>query len=145
MKADGGPVARAAGSPRPGNAFKFELHLRKSDEDQLGHVTNSRYGSLVHDVVDYGVLTGYYANSTGPCRTSLPLPRKSSHLTLKPGHQNNVIQTSEVAVPVGSQFYKDANVQEVYVGYENELKVKPSGIFAWSWVERDKVQGNWTL
>jgi len=28
---------------------------------------------------------------------------------------------------------------EVYIGYENELKVTPD-VFVWSWVEKDRIQ-----
>ncbi|KAF9103038.1 hypothetical protein BGX27_010759 [Mortierella sp. AM989] len=135
------PTPRTAGLPRPENAFKFEMHLRESDEDSLGHVTNSRYGSLIFDVVEHGVKTGYYANGSGPCRTSSPLPRNASHLSLKYGYPDHSTQASEIAVPADSRFYKESNIHEIYVGYENELKANPSGIFAWSWVEKDRIQG----
>ncbi|KAF9193227.1 hypothetical protein BGZ49_003311 [Haplosporangium sp. Z 27] len=130
-----GPDRRPAGSPRPANAFKYVVHVRKSDEDQLGHVTNSRYAAILDDIVKYGLSKGYYANGTGPHKTSSPLPRIAEHL------DNNTL-SSEVAVPAGSQFYKEANVREMYVGYEHELKVKITGVYAWSWVEKDKVQEN---
>jgi hypothetical protein len=49
--------------------------------------------------------------------------------------------TSDNVVSLGTRFYKDANVHELYVGYEGELKVKTHGVYAWSWVEKEKVEG----
>ncbi|KAF9362948.1 hypothetical protein BGX34_005191 [Mortierella sp. NVP85] len=125
----------AISSPRPKNAFRQELLLRKSDEDELGHVTNSRYVSLIYEVLSYGLSQGYYANGSGSSTTSSALP------TYVPGESasGSTSDLTSVAVPAGSRFYKDGNVVEVYIGYENELKVKPD-VFVWSWVEKDRIQ-----
>ncbi|KAG0358494.1 hypothetical protein BC939DRAFT_444718 [Gamsiella multidivaricata] len=124
------PEKRPAGSLRPENAFRVHIHLRKSDEDELGHVTNSRYVSLIHDVLTYGLRTGYYANGAGLSKTATDLPAI-------PSHTNST--GLDVAVPAGSPFYKRGTVYEVYVGYERELKVQPE-VYVWSWVERSKIQ-----
>lgn len=44
-------------------------------------------------------------------------------------------------IPTGSQHYKDADILEFYVGYENELKVEDT-IVVWSWVERERIVVN---
>ncbi|KAF9963684.1 hypothetical protein BGZ70_007246 [Mortierella alpina] len=137
------PERRPQGSLRPDNAFRVLLHLRSSDKDELGHVTNSRYAPLVHDVLTFGLRSGYYANGAGPYKTNLPLPVCTSQdlLCFEPPSLDS-IGGSKVAVPVGRAFYKDATVLELFIGYENELKVKPEGIFVWSWVEREKIDGH---
>jgi acyl-CoA thioesterase FadM len=124
------PAMRPPGTPRPANAFRVEIHLRKSDEDELGHVTNSRYVSLIHDVLTFGLRTGYYANGSGTSMTVTNLPMIASYET-------NIFN-AEIAVPAGCTFYKRANVVELFIGYERELKVKP-GVFVWSWVESKKI------
>ncbi|KAI1319126.1 hypothetical protein EDD11_004769 [Mortierella claussenii] len=123
------PEKRPAGTARPDNAFRVQIHLRKSDEDELGHVTNSRYVSLIHDVLTFGLRTGYYANGTGVAKTDRDLPAI-------PSHSQEVV--SDVAVPAGSTFYKRGTVYELYVGYERELKVKPE-VYVWSWVEPSQI------
>ncbi|KAF9938264.1 hypothetical protein BGZ67_000350 [Mortierella alpina] len=139
------PERRPKDSLRPDNAFRVLLHLRSSDKDELGHVTNSRYAPLVHDVLTFGLRSGYYANGTGPYRTTSPLPVYTSQDLLRfeppPPTPYNSIAGSKVAVPAGEKFYKDATVLELFIGYENELKVKPEGVFVWSWVEREKIDG----
>ncbi|KAF9438767.1 hypothetical protein BGZ76_005073 [Entomortierella beljakovae] len=125
------PISRSRDSPRPQNAFKVEIHLRKSDEDELGHVTNSRYAALLHDVLTFGLRKGYYANGAGTSITEADLPKIPSQRSPVP---------SETAVLAGSRFYKYGNVMELYVGYERELKVKP-GVYIWSWVEPEKTNG----
>ncbi|KAF9399020.1 hypothetical protein BGX21_006924, partial [Mortierella sp. AD011] len=104
--------SKALGSFNRSN-FKSSIdEERKFVEDDDEEITSVRscwqLAILIslHDVVDYGVRTGYYANGTRPHRTSSPLLRFSSHLTLKLGHQSDDIQTSEIAVPVGSQFLR---------------------------------------
>ncbi|KAF9353842.1 hypothetical protein BGX26_008397 [Mortierella sp. AD094] len=124
------PEMRAIGSTRPQNAFKVQIHLRKSDEDELGHVTNSRYVALLHDVLTFGLRTGYYSNGTGETKTETDLPVIPSH---------NMTTSQDIAVPAGSRFYKRGEVVELYVGYERELKVKPE-VYVWSWVEPAKIQ-----
>ncbi|KAG0272693.1 hypothetical protein BGZ95_011517 [Linnemannia exigua] len=124
------PAKRPAGSSRPANAFRVQIHLRKSDEDELGHVTNSRYVSLIHDVLTFGLRTGYYANGSGASKTAVDLPTIASHET--------DAATAKVAVPAGSAFYKRGDVFELYVGYERELKVKP-GVYVWTWVEPERI------
>ncbi|KAF9091347.1 hypothetical protein BGX29_010984 [Mortierella sp. GBA35] len=129
---------RAEGSERPDHAFKVDLPLRPSDIDQLGHVTNSRYALLLHDILSHGLRKGYYANGSGPFKTTLALPVHS----IKEAASN--VKTSSTAVaniPVGSKYYKNAEIQEFYVGYENELKVEDT-IVVWSWVERERIVGN---
>ncbi|KAF9577577.1 hypothetical protein BGW38_007125, partial [Lunasporangiospora selenospora] len=118
------PQPRSEGSVRPANAFRVPLNLRKSDEDQLGHVTNSRYVALLHDVLTYGLRTGYYSTGKGAFRTGADL------------HVIPQDSTSGVAVPKGSVYFKRANIYELYVGYERELKVKP-GVAVWTWIEQD--------
>ncbi|CAO3566389.1 unnamed protein product [Mortierella alpina] len=137
------PERRPKGSLRPENAFRVLLHLRSSDKDELGHVTNSRYAPLVHDVLTFGLRSGYYANGAGPYKTMAPLPVCTSQdlLRFEPPPLGS-IGGSNVAVPAGRAFYKDATVLELFIGYENELKVKPEGIFVWSWVEREKIEGH---
>ncbi|KAF9099969.1 hypothetical protein BGX23_008741 [Mortierella sp. AD031] len=124
------PETRPAGSQRPANAFRVQIHLRKSDEDELGHVTNSRYVSLIHDVLTFGLRTGYYANGSGSSKTAADLPKIASHETKA--------DTAEIAVRAGSAFYKRGDVFELYVGYERELKVKP-GVYVWTWVEPERI------
>ncbi|KAF9405880.1 hypothetical protein BGZ94_003338 [Podila epigama] len=131
------PLKRPQSSPRPANAFRVQIHLRKSDEDELGHVTNSRYVSLLHDVLTFGLRRGYYSNGTGSCRTSNNLPAICSENMLE-------VESSQIAVPAGSAFFKRANIYELYVGYENELKVKP-GVFVWSWVEPERIQNEFDV
>lgn len=41
-------------------------------------------------------------------------------------------------IPTGSQYYKNADILEFYVGYENELKIEDT-IVVWSWVERERI------
>ncbi|KAG0325660.1 hypothetical protein BGZ99_000308 [Dissophora globulifera] len=131
------PELRPQGSSLPENAFRFSLELRKSDEDELGHVTNSRYTSLVYDVLAYGANAGYYANGSGSFTNSVPLPRYAQQAAIDvPG----TTLSENVAIPVGSRFYKIFNVLEMYVGFENEVKVKP-GVYVWSWVEKEKIAG----
>ncbi|KAG0344829.1 hypothetical protein BG004_004131 [Podila humilis] len=129
------PTKRAQGSLRPSNAFRVQIHLRKSDEDQLGHVTNSRYVSLLHDVLTFGLRRGYYSNGSGASRTATPLPVICNDDVAS----ETSLPSSQVAVAAGSAYYKRANVFELYVGYEQELKVKP-GVFVWSWVEPQRIQ-----
>ncbi|KAG0009014.1 hypothetical protein BGZ80_002829 [Entomortierella chlamydospora] len=124
------PEMRPIGSTRPRNAFKVQIHLRKSDEDQLGHVTNSRYVGLLHDVLTFGLRTGYYSNGSGEDETETDLPVVPSY---------NMTTSQDVAVPAGSRFYKRGKIMELYVGYERELKVKPE-TYVWSWVEPTKIQ-----
>ncbi|KAG0213417.1 hypothetical protein BGX28_004473 [Mortierella sp. GBA30] len=124
------PERRPEGSLRPQNAFRVQIHLRKSDEDELGHVTNSRYASLIHDVLTFGLRSGYYANGTGASRTAIDLPVIPSEKAL--------ISSNDVAVPAGSVYYKRGHVYELYVGYERELKVKPE-VYVWSWVESSRI------
>ncbi|KAF9142013.1 hypothetical protein BGX30_003575 [Mortierella sp. GBA39] len=122
---------RAAGG-RPDHAFKVDLPLRPSDIDQLGHVTNSRYVLLLHDVLSHGLEKGYYANGSGPLRTpSTPLPVHS-------GKTLSTLSDAVVNIPTGSQYYKNADILEFYVGYENELKIEDD-IVVWSWVERERI------
>ncbi|KAF8930454.1 hypothetical protein BGZ58_008245 [Dissophora ornata] len=123
------PERRPAGSVRPQNAFRVQIHLRKSDEDELGHVTNSRYVSLIHDVLTFGLRTGYYANGVGAAKTAADLPVIPSH---------TLATVENVAIPAGSSFYKRGTIFELYVGYERELKVQP-GVYVWSWVEPEKI------
>ncbi|KAF9105437.1 hypothetical protein BGX27_009627 [Mortierella sp. AM989] len=123
------PKMRPIGSARPQNSFRVQIHLRKSDEDELGHVTNSRYAGLLHDVLTFGLRTGYYSNGTGASKTEIDLPVIPSR---------EMITTKDVAVPAGSPFYKRGSVMELYVGYERELKVKPE-VYVWSWVEPAKI------
>ncbi|KAG0017371.1 hypothetical protein BGZ81_010778 [Podila clonocystis] len=134
-----GPGRRTADQPRPDNAFRVPFLLRQSDKDELGHVTNSRYASIIHDVFRYGLQQGYYANGTGEARTGRALPVLSAGW-----HESEekalVGSQLGVAVPAGVRFYKRAKVHELYVGYEDELKVKP-GVVVWSWVERERLQG----
>ncbi|KAF9973084.1 hypothetical protein BGZ65_009446 [Modicella reniformis] len=125
------PEKRPVGQLRPPNAFRVQIHLRKSDEDRLGHVTNSRYVCLIHDVLTFGLRTGYYANGVGSSITGTDLPVSASDLM-------NTAPPS-VAVPAGSNFYKRGTIFEFFVGYERELKVKPE-VYVWSWVERDRIQ-----
>ncbi|KAK3834261.1 MAG: hypothetical protein JOS17DRAFT_738524 [Linnemannia elongata] len=129
------PGKRAAGSERPANAFRVQIHLRKSDEDELGHVTNSRYVSLIHDVLTFGLRTGYYANGSGSSKTAADLPKIASY---------EANSKAEVAVPVGSAFYKRGDVFELYVGYERELKVKP-GVYVWTWVEPERIHDEYDV
>ncbi|KAF9168230.1 hypothetical protein DFQ26_000467 [Actinomortierella ambigua] len=129
------PQKRSASEPRPTNAFRLPIILRKSDEDELGHVTNSKYVALLNDVIQYGLNFGYYANGTGPNKTSKDLAVYPQLPEILPV---NGADASAVAVPAGSTFYRSAKVHELYVGYERELKVQP-GIYAWSWVEKDRV------
>ncbi|KAG0260444.1 hypothetical protein BG011_001880 [Mortierella polycephala] len=135
-----GPERRPVLSARPENAFRVGLHLRPSDMDEFGHVTNSRYTSLVCDVLSLGMRLGYYANGSGPFKTAASLPTISPLGLLDP-EPVKVMDGSEssIAVPAGSRFYKDANVLELFVGYESELKMKPN-VFMWSWVERERTQ-----
>ncbi|KAF9192578.1 hypothetical protein BGZ50_008409 [Haplosporangium sp. Z 11] len=136
-----GPERRPILSTRPENAFRVELHLRASDMDEFEHVTNSRYTSLVCDVLSFGMRFGYYANGSGPFKTTTSLPTFSTQGLLDPGPEKVMDgSASSIAVPAGSRFYKEANVLELFVGYENELKVK-SSVFMWSWVERERTQG----
>ena len=130
------PERRAIGSARPKNAFRVEIHLRKSDEDELGHVTNSKYVSLIHDVLTFGLRTGYYANGSGIQMTQLDLP-------VDPEHQM-VPASTAIAVPAGSAFYKKGKVFEFYTGYERELKVKPE-VHVWSWVEPQRIGGEFDV
>ncbi|KAG0371076.1 hypothetical protein BC939DRAFT_526277 [Gamsiella multidivaricata] len=139
MLCEQGPEPKTVDSQRPENAFRFELYLRKSDEDELGHVTNSRYVALLYEVLVYGLNKGYYANGYGPCRTLSPLPTYAKQDS-QAGGPSDAHLASQIAVPANSKFYNTANIQELYVGYENELKVKP-GVFVWSWVERERIQG----
>ncbi|KAF9379870.1 hypothetical protein CPB97_008702 [Podila verticillata] len=125
------PARRPQGSSRPANAFRVQIHLRKSDEDELGHVTNSRYVSLLHDVLTFGLRSGYYGNGTGSSRTTNNLPVICN--------DDMSMDASQVAIPAGASYYKRANIFELYVGYENELKVKP-GVYVWSWVEPQRIQ-----
>ncbi|KAF9961642.1 hypothetical protein BGZ72_002733 [Mortierella alpina] len=136
------PERRSKDALRPENAFRVLLHLRSSDKDELGHVTNSRYAPLVHDVLTFGLRSGYYANGTGPYRTTSPLPTRTSQdlLRFEPPPLSS-ISGSKVAVLPGKEFYKSARVLELYIGYENELKVNPEGIYVWSWVEQEKING----
>ncbi|ORZ10982.1 hypothetical protein BCR41DRAFT_356807 [Lobosporangium transversale] len=129
------PERRPSGSARPKNAFRVQIHLRKSDEDELGHVTNSRYVSLIHDVLTFGLRTGYYANGAGISQTP-------NDLHVIPSHSGT--NESDIAVPAGSMFYKRGTIYELYVGYERELKVKP-GVYVWSWVEQDKIQDEYDV
>ncbi|KAF9275158.1 hypothetical protein BGZ68_010975 [Mortierella alpina] len=136
------PVRRPKDALRPENAFRVLMHLRNSDKDELGHVTNSRYAPLVHDVLTFGLRSGYYANGTGPYRTTSPLPVCTSQdLVCFDPPLPSSIGASKVAVPAGKEFYKSATVLELFIGYESELKVNPEGIFVWSWVEREKIDG----
>ncbi|KAG0221821.1 hypothetical protein BGX31_009543 [Mortierella sp. GBA43] len=121
----------AVGSPRPENAFRLDILLRRSDEDELGHTTNSRVPALIYEALVYGLNNGYYANGSGPCITSSSLPTCVS---------KTASGSQTIAVPAGSKFYKSGNIRELYVGYERELKVKP-GVYVWSWVERTRIQG----
>ncbi|KAG0347643.1 hypothetical protein BG004_007276 [Podila humilis] len=136
-----GPRRRTDTQPRPDHAFRSPFLLRQSDKDALGHVTNSRYATIVHDVLTWGMQQGYYANGSGESRTEYALPVMS----LGPHGTNesqlaSLGQTSLVAaVPAGARHYKKVKVHEMYVGYEAELKVKP-GVVVWSWVEREKLQ-----
>ncbi|KAF9903410.1 hypothetical protein BX616_001641 [Lobosporangium transversale] len=134
---------------RPKNAFKIKLRLRESDEDELGHVTNSRYAGLLYDVLFYGIQQGYYANGSGPFTTPEPLVKDATTTTtttmLTTTTTTNTesrsglrTESTNIAVPAGARFYKDANVHEVFVGYQHELKVR-DGVYAWSWVEREKI------
>ncbi|KAG0358096.1 hypothetical protein BG005_002743 [Podila minutissima] len=139
-----GPGRRTADQPRPANAFRVPFLLRQSDKDSLGHVTNSRYASIIHDVFVYGLQQGYYANGSGEARTGRALPV----LSVGPhGSEEKATSTGSqqqggggVAVPANARFYKQAKVHELYVGYEDELKVKP-GVVVWSWVERERLHG----
>lgn len=126
------PENRPIESLRPPNAFRVQIHLRKSDEDELGHVTNSRYVSLLHDVLTFGLRTGYYANGTGSSITA-------TDLSVFPAQSKRLNDASDVSVSAGSVFYKRGTIMEFYVGYERELKVKPE-VNVWSWVERDRIQ-----
>ncbi|KAF9153423.1 hypothetical protein BG015_003449 [Linnemannia schmuckeri] len=127
-----GLAKRAAAGGRPDHAFKVDLPLRPSDIDQLGHVTNSRYALLLHDVLSHGLEKGYYANGSGPLRTpSTPLPIHS-------GKTLSTLSDAVVNIPTGSQYYKNAYILEFYVGYENELKIEDT-IVVWSWVERERI------
>ncbi|KAF9977494.1 hypothetical protein BGZ73_005881 [Actinomortierella ambigua] len=132
------PQKRSASEPRPTNAFRLPLILRKSDEDELGHVTNSRYVGLLSDVIHYGLSLGYYANGSGPNKTSQDLAAYPVLPEILPVDDAGASLATTVAVPAGSTFYKNAKVHELYVGYERELKVQP-GIYVWSWVEKDRV------
>ncbi|KAF8955362.1 hypothetical protein BGZ46_002658 [Entomortierella lignicola] len=129
------PTARPSGVNRPQNAFRVQIHLRKSDEDELGHVTNSRYVSLLHDVLTFGLRTGYYSNGAGANKTEIDLPVIPSR---------SMITSKDVAVTAGSPFYKKGKVVELYVGYERELKVKPE-VYVWSWVEPAKIDGRYDV
>ncbi|KAF9570957.1 hypothetical protein EC968_001147 [Mortierella alpina] len=129
------PAARPEGSSRPANAFRVQIHLRKSDEDELGHVTNSRYSALIHDVLTFGLRSGYYANGVGSSRTATDLSAIPSD---KGASETNV------AVPAGSVYYKRGHVYELYVGFERELKVKPE-VYVWSWVERSRIHGEFDV
>ncbi|KFH62784.1 hypothetical protein MVEG_11310 [Podila verticillata NRRL 6337] len=135
-----GPGRRTQDQPRPSNAFRVPILLRQSDKDSLGHVTNSRYASIINDVFVYSLQQGYYANGSGAARTEVGLPvlsagpHGSEEKTATHGSQG------AIAVPAGAQFYKQAKVHELYVGYEDELKVKP-GVVVWSWVERERLEG----
>ncbi|KAK3806698.1 MAG: hypothetical protein J3Q66DRAFT_358244 [Benniella sp.] len=126
------PEKRPLGLLRPPNAFRVQIHLRKSDEDELGHVTNSRYVSLLHDVLTFGLRTGYYANGVGASKTMTNL------LTYPEATPKTDGSYQEVSVPAGSNFYKRGTIFELYVGYEQELKVKPE-VYVWSWVERERI------
>ncbi|KAG0239638.1 hypothetical protein B0O80DRAFT_447556 [Mortierella sp. GBAus27b] len=129
---DTSPKKRPLGLQRPPNAFRVQINLRKSDEDELGHVTNSRYVSLLHDVLTFGLRTGYYANGTGTSITTGDLPAFPAQL-------ERMHDVPYVPVAAGSKFYKRGTIFEFYVGYERELKVKPE-VYVWSWVERDRIQ-----
>ncbi|KAG0229602.1 hypothetical protein BGW42_001436 [Actinomortierella wolfii] len=131
------PKKRSASEPRPANAFRMPLILRKSDEDELGHVTNSRYVGLLSDVIHYGLNMGYYANGTGAYKTTRDLFAYPQLPEISP-LDGGAVSTNAIAVPSGSTFYKTAKVHELYVGYERELKVQP-GIYVWSWVEKERV------
>ncbi|KAG0338883.1 hypothetical protein BG000_003230 [Podila horticola] len=137
-----GPGRRAADQPRPANAFRVPFMLRQSDKDALGHVTNSRYASIIHDVFVYGLQQGYYANGSGESRTgrALPVLSMGPHGSEEKATSTGSQQQEGVAVSAGARFYKQAKVHELYVGYEDELKVKP-GVVVWSWVEPDRLQG----
>ncbi|KAG0207412.1 DNA-binding protein rif1 [Mortierella sp. GBA30] len=121
------PERRTKGQHRPDNAFRVVMQLRVSDKDELGHVTNSRYAPLVHDVLTFGLQSGYYANGSGPDKTSSSLPTIASQHLLCFGVPKTVDPEARIAVPAGKEFYKRANVLEFFVAYENELKVKPQG------------------
>ncbi|KAF9904354.1 hypothetical protein EC991_002806 [Linnemannia zychae] len=125
-----GLVKRASESVRPDHAFKVDLPLRPSDIDQLGHVTNSRYALLVHDILSYGLEKGYYANGSGPLKTPSALPIYSG--------KGSSLTSALTNIPAGAKYYKDAEIHELYVGYENELKVEDT-IVVWSWVERERI------
>ncbi|KAF9581940.1 hypothetical protein BGW38_000865 [Lunasporangiospora selenospora] len=138
----------APGTPRPPNAFRVPLCLRMSDIDQLGHVTNSRYPSFIHDVLTYGLEQGYYANGFGPLKTTKDLPSISIG-DEGCGNSRTVIgsndpRSAQIAVRSGAQFYRKAKIHELYVGYEQELKVQ-DGSSVWSWVEKDRVQGKFDV
>ncbi|KAG0005556.1 hypothetical protein BGZ65_010792 [Modicella reniformis] len=133
MLRDQQPERNGTVSPRPENAFRLEIYLRKSDEDELGHVTNSRYVSLIYEVLSYGLSKGYYANGSGSYITSSPLPVYAASVTPVGS------APKDIAVPAGLKFYKDGNILEIFVGYERELKVKPN-VYVWSWVERSRIQ-----
>ncbi|KAF9135773.1 hypothetical protein BGW39_000070 [Mortierella sp. 14UC] len=124
-----GLAKRASASVRPDHAFKVDLPLRPSDVDQLGHVTNSRYALLLHDVLSHGLEKGYYANGSGPLKTTSTLPVYSGKAS-----STNALTN----IPAGSKYYKNAEILEFYVGYESELKVEDT-IVVWSWVERERI------
>ncbi|KAG0045295.1 hypothetical protein BGZ83_009483 [Gryganskiella cystojenkinii] len=142
------PEKRSVGSVRPGNAYRVQIHLRKSDEDELGHVTNSRYVSLIHDVLTFGLRTGYYANGSGAQRTTVDLPTivtpSSTLSSSSTPSLSSLVPTTEIAVPAGSAFYKKADVVELFTGYERELKVKP-GVYVWTWVEPERIRNEFDV
>ncbi|KAK3830697.1 MAG: hypothetical protein J3R72DRAFT_495909 [Linnemannia gamsii] len=133
-----GLVKRHSESLRPDHAFKVDLPLRPSDIDQLGHVTNSRYALLLHDVLSHGLEKGYYANGSGPLSTLSTLPVYSGKVLMANAHDNIISSDALVNIPAGSKYYKDADILEYYVGYENELKIEDT-IVVWSWVERERI------
>ncbi|KAF9926991.1 hypothetical protein FBU30_003600 [Linnemannia zychae] len=122
---------------RPSHAFLVDLPLRFSDIDELGHVTNSRYPLLVHDVLTHGLGMGYYANGSGTLATPQILPVYSRAVPTI-SHVNIISSDAVANIPAGSKYYKDAEVVEFYVGYENELKIEEK-IIVWSWVERERI------
>jgi len=65
--------------------------------------------------------------------------KTQSTLPVYSGKVNSDLSDGAVVnIPVGSQYYSNAEIEELYVGFENELKVEDT-IVVWSWVEREKI------